>query len=100
MEGSKLLPTKRNLFFKKIVDNPLCPICSKEEESVIHVLWDCLAANDVWASGLSGVQKWKRGEGDFLRLWVNMSEVFEKDKLEKIVVMLRKVWLRRNTFVF
>lgn len=37
--GNELLPTKRNLFLKKIVENPLCLICLREEEFVIHALW-------------------------------------------------------------
>ncbi|KAF5475845.1 hypothetical protein F2P56_007609 [Juglans regia] len=32
------LPTQSKLFQKRIVDNPLCPICNLEEENVVHVL--------------------------------------------------------------
>lgn len=69
----------------------------------MHVLWECSAANvHIWANGLSGVQKWKREGGDhFLLLWEKlMMGALEKVKLEEIAVQFRKVWLRRNTFVF
>jgi hypothetical protein len=40
-----LLPTKSNLFRRKIVDSNLCPCCTSESETVFHVLWKCLAAH-------------------------------------------------------
>ncbi|XP_042969072.1 uncharacterized protein LOC122301754 [Carya illinoinensis] len=55
--ANDLLPTRKNLFKKKIVEDPYCPICFKEEETTVHVLWECHAANDVWANSISGFQK-------------------------------------------
>lgn len=42
-----LLATKNNLFIRKCVDNPLCPICLSEEETVLHAIWQCPTANDI-----------------------------------------------------
>ncbi|XP_035546799.1 uncharacterized protein LOC118348717 [Juglans regia] len=98
--ANELLPTKKNLFLRKVVKDPFCPMCFKEEESVIHSLWECPATNDVWANDLSGVSKWKREGGDFLALWVRLMGGLDNSKLEEIAVQLRKVWLRRNTVVF
>lgn len=33
------LPTKANLFKKKIVFDPVCPVCGLEEETMEHVLY-------------------------------------------------------------
>jgi hypothetical protein len=52
-----LLPTKGNLFTRKVVDNNLCPVCLLEEESVVHALWDCSGAQDVWGLGPMCFQK-------------------------------------------
>ncbi|XP_042954550.1 uncharacterized protein LOC122290955 [Carya illinoinensis] len=73
---------------------------SKDEESVTHVLWECQAANDVWALSLNGVHKWKRGGMEFLQLWEKLLEGLDKNRLEEVAVQIRRVWLRRNTFVF
>lgn len=35
---TNILPTKGNLFKKQVIDSNLCPICKREEESVVHVL--------------------------------------------------------------
>jgi hypothetical protein len=46
-----VLPTKQNLLRKGVVENDLCPCCHSEVESVIHVLWECPGAQDVWGCG-------------------------------------------------
>lgn len=42
------LPKMMNLFKSKLVDNPKCPICFAKE-LVIHAIWLCPAAKDVWS---------------------------------------------------
>lgn len=49
--GNDLLATKKNLFCKKIIEDPSRPICFKGEESVMHILWQCPAANNIRAEG-------------------------------------------------
>lgn len=41
------LPTKENLFHRRVVDNPLCLLCNQEPESMVHTVWNCSTANDV-----------------------------------------------------
>jgi hypothetical protein len=52
-----LLPTKCNLLKRKMVKESMCPCCCREEETVVHVLWSCPAAQDVWGSGSTIFQK-------------------------------------------
>jgi hypothetical protein len=42
-----LLPTKLNLFKQKVVDSNFCPCCEREEETIIHALWECPSAQDI-----------------------------------------------------
>lgn len=42
------LPTRRNLFRRKMVESSCCPICESEVESITHILWSCTEAMDVW----------------------------------------------------
>lgn len=51
------LPTKLNLLKRKIVESSMCPICSREVESITHSLWSCAASSDVWAESESLVKK-------------------------------------------
>ncbi|KAG7991176.1 hypothetical protein I3843_02G061900 [Carya illinoinensis] len=77
-----------------------CLMWSRDEESVTHVLWECQAANDVWALSLNGVHKWKKEGREFLQLWEKLMEGLDKNRLEEVAVQIRRVWLRRNIFVF
>ncbi|XP_042958203.1 uncharacterized protein LOC122293808 [Carya illinoinensis] len=51
------LPTKLNLYKKRIVESPLCPICQLEQESVMHVLWSCVSVQVVWSLCSQKLQK-------------------------------------------
>ncbi|XP_042964722.1 uncharacterized protein LOC122298944 [Carya illinoinensis] len=53
------LPTKLNLFKKRIVESPFCPVCQLEQESVMHALWSYASVQDVW-SLTTVYQIWKR----------------------------------------
>lgn len=55
--GNNLLTTKKNLFHRKIVEDPNHPICLREVETMMHALWRCRAANDIWVEGQSYVLK-------------------------------------------
>jgi len=54
---NNLLPTKKNLFHRRVVDYQLCPICTVKAESVGHILWECPSAMDVWSWGTRSLQK-------------------------------------------
>ncbi|XP_041009493.1 uncharacterized protein LOC121253558 [Juglans microcarpa x Juglans regia] len=62
------LPTNANIFKRKMVDSPNCPICLREQESINHVLWDFPTAKD--------------------------------ELLEEFVMPAKKIWQRRNTYIF
>ncbi|XP_040986468.1 uncharacterized protein LOC121234565 [Juglans microcarpa x Juglans regia] len=98
--ANSLLPTKVNLYRRNISMDKRCPMCDAEEESLIHILWECPAANDLWGNDASYVKKWTRSEVNFLELWEQLRCQLSKNQLEEVAVMLRKVWLRRNEWIF
>lgn len=56
--GNNLLPTRKILNMKKIIDNPICLVCMLDEENTTHVLWVCPAATYVWGAGISPTNRW------------------------------------------
>lgn len=52
-----LLPTKDNLLKRKVVKELMCPICEREPEMVVHALWGCSVASDVWGGSSRVFQK-------------------------------------------
>lgn len=50
------LLTKSKLKERRITQDGLCPICHREDETIIHLVWNCLASKDIWT--LSTLHKW------------------------------------------
>lgn len=48
---NNILPSKENLFRKKIVADPWGSFCHIEPDTIYHCLWGCPAAIAVWQEG-------------------------------------------------
>ena len=44
----RVLPTNRYLCLRKIIDSAQCSFCSKEEETISHLLWSCDCVRHFW----------------------------------------------------
>ncbi|XP_042954666.1 uncharacterized protein LOC122291086 [Carya illinoinensis] len=97
---SNLLPTKGNLYKKKSAENPLCPVCNKVEETVLHGLWECVAAREVWGERDSQVSKSGKVFENFADLWMEFSSKLDERGLELVSVICYRLWLRRNDLIF
>jgi hypothetical protein len=97
---SNILPTKINLIKKGIVEDSLCPICKQEGESVEHIIWTCESARDVWAECSSKLQKCATMEVTFANLFTELADRLDADEMQKVAVVARLIWLRRNSVMF
>ncbi|XP_042942932.1 uncharacterized protein LOC122277120 [Carya illinoinensis] len=97
---SNLLPTKENLYNKKISENPLCPVFNNIDEAVLHGLWECLAVRDVWGERDTPVSKWGKSFDNFVDLWTEFSCKLDAGGLDLVSVICYKIWLRRNDLIF
>jgi ribonuclease HI len=97
---SNILPTKINLHKRGIVEDSLCPICKQEDESVEHILWTCESARDVWAECNSKLQKCATMEVSFANLFMELVDKLDADEMQKVAVIARLIWSRRNNVVF
>ena len=52
-----ILPTRANLYRRKIPIDPLCSICKQTDETVEHAIWECPLASNVWAVAQGRLQK-------------------------------------------
>lgn len=55
-----ILPTKTNLFHKKVPVDPLCSVFGQADETTVHILWECPLAHNVWALVWGRIQKKKK----------------------------------------
>lgn len=98
--SNDILPTKHNLFRKKVVVDPLCPMCGCVSETSAHVLWACDAARAVW--GLCGgpIQKSSLMVDNFFSIFCYLCNRLEDSELELFAMLAHKIWICRNRLVF
>jgi hypothetical protein len=97
---SNILHTKLNLHKKGVVEDPLCPICKMEGETMEHILWNCESAKDVWSAYNSKIQKFPTMEMPFASIIAILAEKLDDEELQMVTVVARLIWLRRNNVVF
>jgi hypothetical protein len=97
---NNLLPTQENLFKRKVSSDPLCPICGVEVETISHILWSCPSSSDVWGACSKKIQKCSIAAMDFTQMLGQLLVKMEKEDIEFLATVARRIWLRRNSFVF
>ena len=45
----RLLPTGRYLYLGHLTETPMCDFCSHEEETLLHLFWECPAVQSFWS---------------------------------------------------
>jgi ribonuclease HI len=71
-----------------------------EDEDAFHAMWLCPAARDVWGSSASCFQKYYYAGTNFKGLFAYCVERGTKEELELMAVIARRIWLRRNAWLF
>ncbi|XP_059431505.1 uncharacterized protein LOC132165008 [Corylus avellana] len=94
-----ILLTRENLYKRKIISDPLCPVCGLEVETGFHILWQCASAMDVWAMGHKIFQKSYFAGPEFLQVVTSLFESCSQEVLCQFVGLARRIWLRRNELV-
>lgn len=95
-----ILPTKGNLHRRGVIEDPLCPICKMEPETVSHALWNCPSATDVWLESSSRIHKCAIMEDSFSNIFNLLHDKFGEEDIQLIAITARLIWLRHNSVVF
>jgi hypothetical protein len=72
----------------------------RDVESGLHVIWSCPAAQDVWGGGSVLFQKCAFMGDSFLQLVDYCIDQFTKADMSLMTIISRRIWLRRNKFIF
>ena len=93
-----ILPTGENLARRKITDDNRCGLCKQGAESVLHCLWECGVAQDIWASSNIGMQKRATSQVDMVQLLEELMDRISGEELELFLVQCWVIWNQRNAF--
>ncbi|XP_041018027.1 uncharacterized protein LOC121260266 [Juglans microcarpa x Juglans regia] len=89
-----------NLFKKKIVDSPLCPICYMEKETVAHILWNCASTTNVWSQGPPLFQKGSLRADSFIEIFESLMASCDNLLMDLFAVTVRNIWYPRIKSLF
>ncbi|XP_062151892.1 uncharacterized protein LOC133860272 [Alnus glutinosa] len=83
----EVLPIRVNLKKRKIVEVATCPCYEAAEETLIHAIWACPAAQDVWGSHLSYFHKCSWVVLSFRELFAKGLQFFPREIVELMTVV-------------
>ncbi|XP_039173849.1 uncharacterized protein LOC120296210 [Eucalyptus grandis] len=90
-----------NLYRRKIVPNPLCPLCKQEAETVEHTLLLCSWTTRIWKAAPLHIKVSRIGLTRFDE-WLYMVKKNQTSakKFDLITVTLWSIWKDRNQFIY
>ena len=88
-----------NQCIQHITADGLCPICRREEETPVHILWNCPSARDVRLESTRKLQKCSSDSEDFAALVIKLMGLLKSDEVQLFATVARQIWFRRNAIV-
>uniref|UniRef100_A0A2N9HCL8 Reverse transcriptase domain-containing protein n=1 Tax=Fagus sylvatica TaxID=28930 RepID=A0A2N9HCL8_FAGSY len=93
------LPTGLALHRRRVINDPLCPVCGVEVETPTHALWTCSYAGSVWAFAPGRLSKMPAMHVDFFLLSSQILHSISHEVVELWAVTAWAIWYARNKFV-
>lgn len=81
-----ILPTRENLLHMKIIEDSSCELCQQDIELVLHVLWGCGVAQDLWAGCEVCLEEYSMSQMDMLQLVEDLMDRLTVDEFELFLV--------------
>ncbi|CAL8167914.1 unnamed protein product [Prunus armeniaca] len=94
------LPSRKNLYHKKILNSPICPRCGKKVESVIHAIWACSEVKAIWSLSPWSANRHEWRITSFKDLWQAVIVVSSKQEVDLFAFLCWDIWNDRNNLLF
>lgn len=86
-----ILPTRDNLKHRGIDVDASCIFCTSEREIVLHILWSCPSASDVWGGCGKKIQKCSNAGNSFVEVLEFMFDNFIIEDVEFFAEIARRL---------
>ena len=97
---SNILPTRDNLYRRRVPVESTCEFCRQHPETKAHLLWKCPFACNVWSLAGGRVQKCSNNARDFFQLFKLMQEKLTREEMEQWCTTTWVIWNARNKAYF
>lgn len=93
-----IFPTKVWLCHRKVIDSPICEVCSLETESSGHLFWHCAKTYDIWPLSAFPLDMHGVHSHEFIDLLCHLrfAQHVGNDVLELIITHAWCIWYNRN----
>ena len=98
--SSDILPTQANLARRRVPIDPKCVVCGSSDETVLHILWQCPLARNVWALVNGKLQKCDSSARTFFNLAQTLKERLSRKEFELWAMVAWSIWNAQNRFYF
>ena len=78
----------------------MCAVCASSDEIVLHILWQCLLAQNIWALVKGKLQKCDSLARTFFSLAQSLKERLSRKEFELWATVAWSIWNARNIFYF
>ena len=95
----EILQTRVNFARRRIILDNVCQGYKRSLESVVHAIWECCVAQDVWARSSISLQKCSNDQHYIIQLFENLLERLSTGEFELFLVQAWIIWNQRNTLV-
>ena len=95
----EILQTHVNFARRRIILDNVCQGYKRSLESVVHAIWECCVAHDVWARSFISLQKCSNDQHYIIQLFENLLERLSTGEFELFLVQAWIIWNQRNTVV-
>ena len=93
---SNILPTRDNLYRRRVAVESTCEFCHQHLETEAHLLWECPFARNVWSLAGGRVQKCSNNARDFFQLFKLMQKKLTQEEMEQWCTTTWVIWNARN----
>ena len=77
---------------RNIIKDNTCHCCQRAPEMVIHAIWECPAAQDVWVGSSTVMQKFTTNFNDFMQQFEALMNRLDAIGVELFLVQAWTVW--------
>ena len=91
----KFLPCNKTLCLWGLIDSPICSLCKEEEESVVHLFWNCHITANFWAL----VDDWFFNITD-IHLHINARNIIFGNLSDRCPILSNVIVLLGKMFIF
>ena len=98
--SNNILPTSENLWKRRVVQEPICQICSSNVETISHALLGCKMAKKIWRSSQFPEMLVESKSHDISGMFQGLTKKQHISKMETVAALLWVIWTARNKWLF